>query len=183
MLRRGNRQPAGAKEAIAMRTGRRRTRLALAALLAIGAAMIGCSDKDEDKDREESPGYLRTMVIAKDRSEETTCQANLRDIYTALRVYAAAEEQYPPGLVRRGGWEGLPLPAGKLHCPSGSRREYVYIPDQDPTMPQDNVLLYEAEAVHRGRCHVLRLSGRIEKLTPAERDAAVEETKRRIAER
>lgn len=166
-----------------MLTGTYRARLALAALLAVAAAMTGCSSKDEDGDQEESPGYLKTMVIAKDLAEETTCQANLRDISSALRVYAATEEQFPPGLVRRGGWDGLSLPPLKLRCPSRSGREYVYIPDQDPTMLEDNVLLYETEAVHRGRCHVLRLGGKIEKLTPAERDAAVAETKRRIAER
>jgi len=174
---------ARAKETIAMLTGTHRARLALAALLAVAAGMTGCSSKDEDGDGEESPGYLKSMVIAKELAEERVCQVNLRDIGSALRMYAVTEEQFPPGLVRRDGWEGLSLPAEKLRCPSGSGRQYVYIPDQDPTMPGDNVLLYETEAVHRGRCHVLRLSGEIEKLTPAELDAAVAETKRRIAER
>ena len=166
-----------------MLTGAHRARLALAALLALAAGITGCSSKDEDGDQEKSPGYLKTMVIAKDLAEERVCQVNLRDIYSSLRIYAAAEEIFPPGLVRRGGWDGLSLPAEKLRCPSGSCHQYVYIPDQDPTMPADNVLLYETEAVHRGRCHVLRLGGKIEKLTPAELDAAVAETKRRIAER
>ena len=166
-----------------MLTGTHRARLALAALLAVAAGMSGCSSKDEDGDKEKSPGYLETLVTAKDLAEERVCQVNLRDIWSALRVYAVTEETFPPGLVRRGGWEGLSLPAEKLRCPSGSGREYVYIPDQDPTMPEDNVLLYETEAVHRGRCHVLRLGGKVETLTPAELDAAVAETKRRIAER
>ena len=166
-----------------MPTGTHRARLALAALLAVAVGMTGCSSKDEDGDKEQSPSYFKSMGIARDLTEERACEVNLRDISLALRMYAVTEEQFPPGMVRRDGWEGLSLPAEKLRCPSRSGREYVYIPGQDPTMPEDNVLLYEAEALHNGRCHVLRLGGTIDKLTPAERDAAVAETKRRIAER
>lgn len=157
--------------------------LTVAALLAIAAAMIGCSGKDENGDKEESPGYLKSLMIARKRADETLCQTNLRDIHSALRLYAMTEEQFPPRLVRLSKWEGMSLPAQKLHCPSGTRREYEYIPDQDASMPADNILVYEAEAAHAGRCYVLRISGKIEKLTPAELEAAVAATKRRIAQR
>ena len=85
-----------------MLTGTHRARLALAALLALAAGMSGCSSKDEDGDKEKPPGYLKSMVIAKDLAEERICQVNLRDISSSLRVYAATEEIFPPGSGR--GW-------------------------------------------------------------------------------
>ena len=43
-------------------------------------------------------------------------------------------------------------------------------------MPAENVLLYEPEAVHDGRCSILRLGGQLELLSPEELQVAVART-------
>ena len=51
---------------------------------------------------------------------------------------------------------------------------------QSPDMHGSNVLLYEAQPAHDGRCNVLRLNGRIELLTPEELQRALAETRNRL---
>jgi len=47
-------------------------------------------------------------------------------------------------------------------------------------MLSDNILVFEPKAVHDGRCSVLRLSGRIELLTPDELKKAIGATLSRL---
>ncbi len=47
-------------------------------------------------------------------------------------------------------------------------------------MPGQNVLVYELNAVHEGRCNLLRVDGQMELLTPEQVQAAVTETKAQL---
>lgn len=63
-----------------------------------------------------------------------------------------------------------------FHCDEPNAPQYVYIAGQSPDMPPTNVLLYEPQPVHDGKCSVLFLDGQITMLSPEELKFAVEAT-------
>jgi hypothetical protein len=50
-------------------------------------------------------------------------------------------------------------------------------------MPAANVLLFEPQPVHNGRCNVLYTNGQIELLPPEELKRAIEATRARLRQR
>jgi len=117
--------------------------------------------------------YTQTMIETKYTAETVKCQTNLRAIFQNIQMYALSNEGYPSSqqeLVQWGGNTRL------FQCPSPDGGEYVYIPGQNSRMSPANVILYESEPVHDGRCSVLRLGGQIELLTPEELQQALDQT-------
>jgi len=101
------------------------------------------------------------------------CQTNMRTIWQNLQMYAAANGSFPESRDALVEWsENSRL----FRCPATDGPEYVYIPGQTGDMPATNVLVYEPQAMHDGRCSVLRLGGQIELLTPEELKLAVAAT-------
>lgn len=119
--------------------------------------------------------YGRGLQSAAQRGSEVSCAVQLAVIHRSLQVAAAsADGRFPRSLTE------LYSPS-ELHCPSTAEAAYIYVPGQDQSMPADNVLVYESKPVHKGRCSVLRLGGKVELLTTQELAAEVDKTRAVIA--
>jgi prepilin-type processing-associated H-X9-DG protein len=120
-----------------------------------------------------SQQYNEVIVDTQSSAKTLKCQTNLRAIWQSLNVYVVSEGGFPESQ------EALMDYCGNTRlfkCPVGDRQQYVYIPGQRPGMSQQNVLLYEPEPVHDGRCNVLFLGGQIDSLSPEELKIAIART-------
>ena len=124
--------------------------------------------------------YGEALVDTKRRALALQCQLNLRSIWQNLRMYAADNESFPPSLEALVQWGADPQ---LLRCPAPDGQEYVYIPGQNEDSSGKNVLVYEPNAAHDGRCNLLRLDGQIELLTPDQVQAAAAKTRVRLRDR
>jgi len=118
--------------------------------------------------------YTDSMIKTQNKAVTVKCQMNLRTIAQNMQIYALSNNRYPPSL------EALIEFSGStqlFQCPDPEGGKYVYIPDQNNSMPPTNILLYEPKPVHDGRCNVLRLNGQIELLSPEQVQQAVAQTK------
>ena len=121
--------------------------------------------------------YTQTMIDTKYTAEAVKCQTNMRAIFQNIQMYALSNEGYPPSLQELIQWSGN---TRLFQCPSPDGGKYVYISGQNSRMSPANILLYEPEPVHDGRCSVLRLGGQIELLTPEELQQALAQTQAAI---
>ena len=121
--------------------------------------------------------YTETLIDTKYSAITVKCQMNLRTIWQNLQMYAAENGRFPTSQSELVEWSGN---SRLFHCPATDGQEYVYIPGQNGDMSPENVLVFEREAVHDGRCSVLRLGGQLELLTPEELKYAVNETLKRL---
>ena len=127
-----------------------------------------------------SKTYLDGVFGAKHMAESTVSMNNLRLIRDALERYREGFGEYPPYLKDLLDNGLIPSPA--LYTPDRQKQAYKYIRGQDPEMPGDNILVYEEKPIHRDKCNVLRLDGRLGRLTPEELEKAVEATRRIVGE-
>jgi hypothetical protein len=122
--------------------------------------------------------YTDAMITTQNKALVINCHTNLRSIWQSIQTYAITNEQFPSSqqdLIR---WIG---DSRVFRCPASDPPvEYVYIPGQNLDMPPDNVLVYEPEPVHDGRCSVLRQGGQIELLTPEQLQAALTRTRQSL---
>ena len=123
--------------------------------------------------------YSGAMVNTKRKAIALQCQMNLNTIWQNLRMYAAEYESFPPSLEALVQWGANPQ---LLRCPAPDGQEYVYIPGQNEDSSGKNVLVYEANAAHDGRCNLIRLDGQIELRTADEVQAAAAKTRVRLRE-
>ena len=115
--------------------------------------------------------YTDAMITTQNKALVINCHSNLRSIWQSIQTYAITNEQFPSSQQELIRWVG---DSRVFRCPaSDTPVQYVYIPGQRPDMPPDNILVYEPEPVHDGRCSVLRLGGQIELLTPEQLQAAL----------
>jgi len=124
--------------------------------------------------------YADVMVNTTNKATDLACQGNLQAIFKNLQIYAISNDRFPESqeeLIESGGYSRV------LKCPDPNGSQYVYIPGQDGGMSASNVLVYESEPVHNGRCNVLCLGGQIEPLTPDQLKQAVEATTARLRRR
>ena len=117
--------------------------------------------------------YSEVLIDTQSRAVTVRCQTNLRAIWQNLQTYAISNESFPPSSQALVEWSGN---TQLFQCPAADGQEYVYIPGQREGMSGENVLVYERQAVHDGRCSVLRLNGQIELLTPEQVEVAVART-------
>ena len=144
--------------------------LALAAVVLAGA---GCGDEEERK-----ASYL---VSAKDYAEAKACLAQLKSVGSALTMFASTHDgKFPASLDEL--IESGQISGELIRCPHRKGGRYVYVAGQDQNMPPENVLVYEAEAVHRGDCNLLRLGGTPEAVTPEQLQADLAETLSQLEE-
>jgi len=127
-----------------------------------------------------SSQYGEALVETKRKAIALQCQLNLRSIWQNLRMYAAEYEGFPPSLDALVEWGADPK---LLRCPAPNGQEYVYIPGQNEDSSGKNVLVYEANAAHDGRCNLLRMDGQIELQTADQVQAAVAKTRVRLRDR
>jgi len=118
--------------------------------------------------------YTQTMIDAKYSAEAVQCQMNMRAIAQNIQMYALSNEGFPSSQQELVQWSGS-TKLFKCSTPDGG--EFVYIPGQNGSMSPMNILLYESEPVHNGRCNVLRLGGQIELLAPEELQRALAQTR------
>jgi len=124
--------------------------------------------------------YTGAMVNAKRKAVALQCQMNLTTIWQNLRMYAIEKESFPPSLKTLVDWG---VDSQLLHCPAPDGQRYAYIPGQYKDTSGKNVLVYEPNAAHDGRCNLLRVDGQIELLTPEQVQAAVTKTRVRLRNR
>ena len=124
--------------------------------------------------------YTGAMVNTKRRAVALQCQLNLSNIRQNLRMYAIEKQSFPPSLNTLADWGA---DSQLLRCPAQDGGEYFYIPGQNENMPGQNVLVYELKAAHDGRCHLLRVNGQVDLLTPEQVQAEVNKTNIRLRER
>lgn len=117
--------------------------------------------------------YTGAMVNTKRKAVALQCQMNLSNIRQNLRMYAIEKQSFPPSLKTLVDWGA---DSQLLRCSAPDGGEYVYIPGQNENMPGQNVLVYEIKAAHQGRCHLLRVNGQIDLLTPEQVQAEVNKT-------
>ena len=117
--------------------------------------------------------YGKTLTDSRDKSTALQCQVNLRTIWQDLRIYSIREGDFPTSLEELAQWKGS---YQLLYCPASKGQPYVYIPGQNESMSSENVLVCDPNALHDGRCIVLRLNGQIELLTTQEIQVAITET-------
>jgi hypothetical protein len=118
--------------------------------------------------------YTKAMVNTENKARTIKCQQNLYAINQSIQAYGLENEKLPESfdeLVRITGMTQV------FQCPEPNSPKYQYIPGQSLDSPPDNILLYEPEPEHGGKCNVLRVNGMIELLTPEELQAAIEQTK------
>jgi hypothetical protein len=175
----------------------------LAAALLAAAGAGGCESKKparstgeapEDqtgprhfsKDRQETRKRIRgdhmfgTYMGAKYFAEAKKCQFRLADLYKALQRHAAMEGKLPDSLeqlVRSGS-----VQADQIICPLDTV-PYAYVPGQSQDMDGMNILVYEDDAAHEGKCNIVRLSGALEAIAPEQLGVELEQTRRRISGR
>ncbi len=121
--------------------------------------------------------YATTMIKTQDKAAGLSCQMNLRSIGQNLQMYAISHEGFPASQQELMSFSGN---SRAFRCPDPNGGEYIYIPGQRGDMSSGNVLVYEPEPVHNGRCNVLFLSGQTASLTPDELDQALEATFARL---
>ena len=117
--------------------------------------------------------YTEGMIKTKYTAITVSCQMNLRTIGQNIQIYAMSNDSFPPSL------EALIEFSGStqlFQCPDPKGGKYVYIPGQNSSMPPANILVYEPNPVHDGRCGVLRLNLQIELLSPEQAQQAVAQT-------
>lgn len=117
--------------------------------------------------------YSKGMVSATNKATSIVCTSNMGQIYQILQMHSITENELPAlfeDLVNEVGT------AGVFQCPEPNSPVYEYIPGQTLSSPPDDILLYEPLPVHNGRCNVLRVSGKVEMITPEELQAALEQT-------
>ena len=121
--------------------------------------------------------YSNAMIETSHRASALKCQTNMRTIWQNLQVYAVSNGSFPASqqeLMDLSGNSRL------FRCDEPNAPEYVYIPGQAGDMPAANVLLYEPEPVHNGKCNVLYLNGQMELLTAEQLSRAIEATLLRL---
>jgi len=121
--------------------------------------------------------YTGAMVDAKHSVLSVKCNSNMQTIRQNLQIYATTNGEFPASLQEFVEWSGN---SRLFQCPAPDGARYIYIPGQTANMPGDNVVVYEPNAVHNGRCNALRLSGRVDLLTPEELNQALELTSARL---
>jgi len=110
--------------------------------------------------------YVQTTVDSKEHAREVVGQVNLASLYASLRIYAAANDgKFPPTpeeLVK-----AISLPKGYIFLVSKPADDglMTYVGRQSESMPAENILLYESVVGSDGGCTVLRLDGKVERLT------------------
>ena len=124
--------------------------------------------------------YSGAMANTKRKAMALQCQMNLSTIRQNLRIYAIEKQSFPPSLKTLVDWGA---DSQLLRCPAQDGGEYLYIPGQNENMPGQNVLVYELKAAHDGRCHLLRVNGQVDLLTPEQVQAKVNKTNIRLRER
>jgi len=117
--------------------------------------------------------YTDAMIKTRYTAITVKCQTNLRAIGQNIQMYAISNEMLPPSSEALEQWSGN---SQLFRCPDPNGQKYIYIPRQHGAMPAENILLYEPNPVHDGRCSVLRLGGQLELLTPEELKIAVART-------
>lgn len=143
------------------------------ALAAVVLAGVGCQDEEE-----QIGGHL---VSAKEFAEANACLAQLKSVGSALTIFASTHDgKFPDSLDEL--IESGQISSELIRCPHRKGGRYVYVAGQDQNMPRENVLVYEATAVHRGDCNLLRLDGTPEAVTPAQLQADLARTLEQVEE-
>lgn len=117
--------------------------------------------------------YTDGMIKTQNKAIDVSCQMNLRTIAQNIQMYALSNESFPSSLEALISWSGS---TQLFQCPDPDGGKYIYIPGQNNNMPPTNILVYEPNPVHNGRCYVLRLNMQIESLNPEQLQQAIKQT-------
>ena len=137
------------------------------------AAGGGCSDDDESK------GYLGAVMDALTQAEVTAAKVNMRTLARELGAYESDHGAFPITLDDLVKAQGLSDKA--IRSIGKTPRPFSYIQGQTMKSPPENVLVYDENPIYDRQCLLLRVSGEVELLGPADLREALAQTKARLA--
>jgi hypothetical protein len=118
--------------------------------------------------------YLQTVVKSKKQAETLADKITLGVVGQDLTMYAATHGgQFPAALADLGRRD-------LLRAPGPDGQEYQYVSGQQSNSPRTNILAYEKLPVHNGKALALRVSGTVDLLAPADLEAALAQTKKKL---
>lgn len=128
-----------------------------------------------------SESYVEKTISAKGRTERKISGINMAGVYQAMRIFSAGHDgkfpKTPQQLAR-----DCDLPQGYIYRPDQPKEQHfvVYVPGQDESMPASNILIYQDSTDKDGTGLVLRLNGKVERLTANQLQDALAQTSRQI---
>jgi hypothetical protein len=114
--------------------------------------------------------YTKGMVQARENATSVKCQMNMRSVWEMLQTSATVDGAYPQS---RQELERLCGNSRLLRCPDPNGAPYVYLPPKRIDEASVQVVLYEPNAVHNGRCSVLLSNGQLGLIRSEELKAAL----------
>jgi len=114
--------------------------------------------------------YTEGMIRARDNATSVKCQLNMRSVWQMLQTTATVDGSYPES---RQDLEHLCGNSRLLRCPDPNGAPYVYMPPKRIDDQSAQIVLYEPNAVHNGRCSVLLSNGQLGLVTPEELKAGL----------
>ena len=156
------------------------------ACVLLAAWTLGCDSSSRDtKDEEDTKpprrrkldkpkGYIPTIVRTKKFADTRTCLARMAILKQELQLYAEMNDgKFPASLAE------LKRPR-LIRTPMRGNEEYSYIPGQSTNRDPANILVYLEEVDHKGKCHILRIGGTVEAVTPDDLEAELRKTRARL---
>jgi hypothetical protein len=114
--------------------------------------------------------YTQGMMRAREEGTGVKCQLNMRSVWQMLQTSATVDGAYPQS---RQELEHLCGNSRLLRCPDPNGAPYVYLPPKRIDDSSVEIVLYEPNAVHNGRCSVLLSNGELGLIRPEELKAAL----------
>jgi hypothetical protein len=114
--------------------------------------------------------YTQGMMRAREEGTSVKCQLNMRSVWQMLQTSATVDGAYPQS---RQELEHLCGNSRLLRCPDPNGAPYVYLPPKRIDDSSVQIVLYEPNAVHNGRCGVLLSNGELGLIRPEELKAAL----------
>lgn len=117
---------------------------------------------------------ITVSMKAKKQAEELACRENLQAVYEALTLCSTSGEPIPQNKDELLKWCG----GNKtFRCPDPNGSEYVYIPPKSLDDSPPDLIVYEPNAVHDGKSHILLSDGSIGLVTPEKLQAILKALK------
>ena len=148
----------------------------LLALLIVGIIYFGRFGKGKKS-------YVETVLDTKQTAKDTVTLVELANLHKELLVYLMTnDDKFPP--TKTDIMRESPIARKYLRQRDpNSPRFFNYIGGQDTSMPASNVLIWEERPGTDDLCHVLRINGQVNFLSPDDVDLAIDATQDAIRRR
>ena len=151
--------------------------------LVLGAWAVGCDSPPHEDEKDDTPptrkkldkpgGYVHTIVRTRTFAQSQACLTRMAVLKQELMLYAQMNDgRFPPSLavLKRG---------DLIKTPMSGNEEYSYVPGQSIGSDGSNILVYLELVNYKGMCHVLRVGGTVESISPEDLEAELGRTRGR----